>query len=340
MCSSASARASFSVSAMMTSRVRGHSVMGAVRPAAWRFARNCCFPFSRRGSSAVGPGIQLSASVAARREGDVAPPADPDRRIRLGHWLRLELALDLVEPSLERHPVLGPQRLDDRELLLEAGAALLELGSVERELVRLVADGRAHDQPPIRHDVHHRGVLGEPGRMVEGGDQDVGPEEDTRGAGGEAGEHRDRRRPVVVDHGVVLFHPDGVEAEVLSAHHFLERVLVIVAAFDGDEADLEPGHDRPFRDSGPRGSTTAETPGSPSMGRQSLYILRPARPAGSAATAALFAVEELVRVVLGVRLHRIEPAVVLGEREEHVGGARRTRRPALAPRPPGWERCG
>src|SRR5712691_3734176 len=66
MCRSASSRASLSVSAMMTSRVSGHSARGAVRPAAARSARNCFLPLRRRDRSAVGPGIQLSARVAAR----------------------------------------------------------------------------------------------------------------------------------------------------------------------------------------------------------------------------------------------------------------------------------
>ena len=107
---------------------------------------------------------------------------------------------------------------------------------------------------PSGHDVQHGRVLGESDRVVEGGDQNVGAEQHARGAGGEAGEHRDRRRPVVVDDGVVLLHPDGVEAEILSADHFLEGFLVVLPAFDGDEADLEPGHDHPFPGERPGGA--------------------------------------------------------------------------------------
>src|SRR5678816_197478 len=83
-------------------------------------------------------------------------------------------------------------------------------------------------------------------RVVEGGDQDIGAEQHAGGAGGEAGEHRDGRWPVVVDDRVMLLHPDGVEAEILAADHFLEGFLVILPAFDGDEADLQPRHDHPF----------------------------------------------------------------------------------------------
>ena len=81
MCRSASSRASLSVSAMMTSRVRGHSVIAAVRPAAARLFRNCFLPLSNRGRSAVGPGIQLSARVAARLS--VMSPQPP---IQIGGW--------------------------------------------------------------------------------------------------------------------------------------------------------------------------------------------------------------------------------------------------------------
>src|SRR5712691_1008548 len=55
-----------SVSAMMRSRVNGHSVMGSMRPAVLRLSRNWRLPLRRRVRSAVGPGSQLSASAPAR----------------------------------------------------------------------------------------------------------------------------------------------------------------------------------------------------------------------------------------------------------------------------------
>src|SRR3546814_2852150 len=60
--------------------------------------------------------------------------------------------------------------------------------------------------------------------VVEGGDEDVGAERHPRGARGEAGEHGERRRPVVIDDRVVLFHPDGLEAELLRARHLREEI--------------------------------------------------------------------------------------------------------------------
>src|SRR5438105_15617294 len=78
--------------------------------------------------------------------------------------------------------------------------------------------------------------------MVEGGDRDVGTEHHLRRSRGEAAEHGERRGPVVVGDGVVLFHPHRVEAQLLGAGDLLERFLVVVPALDGDEAELESRH--------------------------------------------------------------------------------------------------
>jgi len=166
----------------------------------------------------------LSASVAARRS--VMSPQPP---IQTGG-------------SLERHALLRPQALHDRQLLLEPRAALLQIDAVQRELVRLVADRNAERDTAVRHHVQHRDVLGEPHRMIEGRDGDVGAEHHLRRARRESGQHRERRGPVMVGHGVVLFHPHGVEAQLLGPGDLLERVLVVVPALDGNETDLESRH--------------------------------------------------------------------------------------------------
>src|SRR5262247_3448493 len=225
MCSSASSRALLSVSATMTSRVSGHSAIGWLRPAARRLSRNRCLPASKRLRSAVGPGIQLSARVAARLR--VMSPQPPLHRV-IG--------------APEAHALLGPEPLHDRQLLLESRAALLELDAVEREFVGLVADRDAERDAPARHDVEHRDVLGEPHGMVERGDHDVGAEHHARGPGREPGEHRQGRGPVVIRDGVVLFHPHRVEPELFGPRDLFERLAVVLPALDGDEADLEPCH--------------------------------------------------------------------------------------------------
>ena len=173
---------------------------------------------------------------------DVAPATDPEGRVGLLHRRGLEAPLDRVIGALEAHTLPGPEPLHDRHLLLEARAALLERDAVEGELVGLVADRDAERDAAARHHVEHRDVLGEPHRVVERADGDVGAERDARRARREAGEHGERRGPVVVGDRVVLLHPDGVEAQGLGPRDLLERLLVVVAALDGNEAELQPRH--------------------------------------------------------------------------------------------------
>jgi len=139
----------------------------------------------------------------------------------------------------ELDPLLGPEPLHDGQLLLEAGAAFLEIDAVQRELVGLVADRDAEHEPAVGDHVQHRHILGQSHRVVEGGDDDVGAEHEPRGAGGEAGQHGNGRGPVVVGDGVVLLHPHRVEAQLLGPGDFLQRLAVVVPALDGDEADVE-----------------------------------------------------------------------------------------------------
>src|SRR5262249_24772188 len=113
------------------------------------------------------------------------------------------------------------------------------LDPIQRELVGLVTDGNAEDEATAGHYVEHRHVLGEPHRMVEGRDDDVGPERQARRTRREAGEDGERRGPGMGGEGVMLLHPHRVEAELRGAGHFLQRLPVVVAAFDGNEADLE-----------------------------------------------------------------------------------------------------
>src|SRR5438876_481706 len=73
----------------------------------------------------------------------VSPAADPHRGMRLRHRQRLEFPVHRVVLAPELDALATPEPPHDRELLLEACAAPGELGAVERELVRLVADGDA-----------------------------------------------------------------------------------------------------------------------------------------------------------------------------------------------------
>src|SRR5437867_6905070 len=243
MCASASSRAFRSVLAMIRSRVRGHSVIGWLRPAARRLSRKRFLPSRSRLRSAVGPGIQLSASVAARLSVMSPPAADPHRWMGFRHGFGLEASVDGVVRALEADPLLGPETLDDRKLLLEPRPPLFQLDTVEGELVGLVADRDPEGETPAGHDVEHCRVLCQPYGLVESGDEDVGAERQPRRSRCEAGEHHQRRGPVMVRHRVVLFHPDRVEAELLGLRDLFERFRVVVTPLDGNEADLEARHE-------------------------------------------------------------------------------------------------
>jgi len=162
--------------------------------------------------------------------------------VRLRHRLGLDAALDGVVAALEPRRLLGPHPFHDRELLFEAGAALLEVDAVEGELVRLVPDGDAAREAAPGHHVEHGHFFGQTHRVVERGHEDVGAQHHARRPCREAREHGQRRRPVVIRDRVVLLHPRRVEAELLGARDFLQRLSVVVAAFAGNEADLQSGH--------------------------------------------------------------------------------------------------
>jgi hypothetical protein len=50
----------------------------------------------------------------------------------------------------------------------------------------------------------------------------------------------------MIGDGVVLLHPGGVEAELFGTGHFRQRLLVIVATLDGNEAELQSSHGPSF----------------------------------------------------------------------------------------------
>src|SRR5262249_13935247 len=137
-----------------------------------------------------------------------APTVDPNWGMWSRDGLGLQTPFDGVVPSLERDALLRPEALHDRQLLLESGATLLQVHTVEGELIGLVADGDTERHPSFGHHVEQRDVLGEPDRMVERGDEDVGAEHHLRCPRREAGQDRQWRRPVVVRDGMMLFHPD------------------------------------------------------------------------------------------------------------------------------------
>src|SRR6185295_19385796 len=93
-----------------------------------------------------GTGNPVVGESCRALEGDIPPAADPDGRVGLRDRLGLEAPVDGVVRPLEADPLLRPERLDDRELLLEPRPALLECHPVQAELVGLVADSDAHGE--------------------------------------------------------------------------------------------------------------------------------------------------------------------------------------------------
>src|SRR3990172_4189396 len=106
---SARSRACRSVSAMMTSRVSGHSPTGSARPAARRFSKNVFFPATRLRRVGGGPGDPVVGERGAPLQRELSPAADPHGRVGLGERLGLEPALYAVVAAFEVEPLLGPE---------------------------------------------------------------------------------------------------------------------------------------------------------------------------------------------------------------------------------------
>src|SRR5207245_10416272 len=69
-------------------------------------------------------------------ERELAPTADPDRRVRPLHGRGLEPPLERVVAALEADAPVRPERFHDPELLLQPGPAPLHVDPVEREPAR------------------------------------------------------------------------------------------------------------------------------------------------------------------------------------------------------------
>jgi hypothetical protein len=148
-----------------------------------------------------------------------------DRRMRLLQRLGDDPDLGNGEvAALEGEPLLRPRPDHDLQRLLEALAAL-DLGdAIALELDGPVASPDAHVQPPAAQDVHHRQLLGEADRVVEGQDGRGEPDADVARAHGRGGgQHRRRDRQAVLDE-VVLGQPDAVEPQLLGPGHLVHLV--------------------------------------------------------------------------------------------------------------------
>jgi hypothetical protein len=157
-------------------------------------------------------------------------------------------ALGGVEASREVERLAAPRLLDERDALLDAGAAVLPIGLEGLVVLQRAATADAHVEPAAAHHVEHRELLGQVHRVVKREQAHPHAEPQRAGAGGqERGEHRrDRAEAVVVE--VVLGDPDRGVAERLGRQHLLEARVVdgplaplVVTLHEVEQAEVHGG---------------------------------------------------------------------------------------------------
>lgn len=120
-----------------------------------------------------------------------------------------------MEIPLEGRRVLRPQRPEDFELLVDPGAAPLEVFAQGDVLQRVPADADTQPEPPIREQVDMGGLLGDEGGLALRLHQDSGDELDLVRLAREVAEQRQRlvELVAVVVRSVPAALPVGVGAE-------------------------------------------------------------------------------------------------------------------------------
>ena len=120
----------------------------------------------------------------------LAPHPDrdaPPRRQRIDP--RVGNAMPL---PVERHQLLGPERAHDRDLLLDALAAILEVLAQRLELDGVPADAHAEPQAPARQHVDGGRLLGDERGLPLREDQDARRQPQSAGHAGEKAEQHER----------------------------------------------------------------------------------------------------------------------------------------------------
>ena len=141
--------------------------------------------------------------------------------------------MNVVEAPVDRDALLGPQRAEHGDLLLENRAALLE-GHAERVVLELVpSDPEPEPEAATAQQVDLGRLLGQQRRLALGPDQDGGGERQVR-AGGQVGEHGQRLAERVVDR----VRPTDVPVHRdVTAEHMVVRRQVGVAQIGGGLAE-------------------------------------------------------------------------------------------------------
>jgi hypothetical protein len=114
--------------------------------------------------------------------------------------------------------VLGPEPLQDVEVLVHDLAALLERHADGIELAPVPSRRHSHEQPAIRQQVHARELLGKNDRIAHRQDENAGAELDLLGPRCDRGEQRqgfnDRKVRLDAEQDVIP-HPKRIEAHLL-----------------------------------------------------------------------------------------------------------------------------
>jgi len=116
--------------------------------------------------------------------------------------------------------------------VLEPPHALTHRHTEALELLLAPPEAEPEDQPSAGDQVHRGGVLGNPDRIVQGDQQQPGPDLDPARPRRDRRTHRQKRRQIPVVDEVVLGDPDRIEPELLRVHRQVEGVGVqlLVAA--------------------------------------------------------------------------------------------------------------
>src|SRR5918992_5941132 len=122
---------------------------------------------------------------------------------------------------LKVEPLLAPCEPEDLGDLLQTPRASF-YGDVElAEFLFPPADAQSADRSSTRQLIDYRKVLGEPQRIVEGGQDDTCAQLDALRDGGEGRKHRQHRRKVTVFGEVVFGDPRGIESGGFHELHHL-----------------------------------------------------------------------------------------------------------------------
>jgi hypothetical protein len=189
-------------------------------------------------------GHEVAAVPAGPPRRGPAAAADPQRHAplllrRRRHGELVEREVLAVEGEWLTRPR-PPQHLDG---LLGSRAALLARHPEVGELLVPVAGREAQIQPAAGEQVGDRGVLGQPQRVVQRGEQHRGAQPDAPRAGAQGGDHGEQRGQVAVVDQVVLGQPHGVEAPALGRHGEVNGLLIHLrprAAPGPRVAEIEP----------------------------------------------------------------------------------------------------